>query len=275
MLLGQGCSGIVKFYGYSIAPPMVQTIMQYCELGSLRDVLNKKGTADEVEYKHRLELAADTARAVAHLHTIGFVHRDIKSLNVMCSKYSDDIDHTAITLDRSGPIWAFLGDFGETASVEESQKEAPRQHGTLAYQAPEIFLNWRVSAQKQDQEGQLIRGTSYMPEADCYSLSIVLWECCTQLQPFMDVMHPVKSKPLMMVDQYQLGDLIAEEGIRPSLQSVSPQMQAALEHGWHPNSIQRSTALQIGQSVRKEIADSGSEWVTGLTASSSGSILVV
>jgi len=291
MLLGQGCNTIVKFYGYSIAPPMVSIIMQYCQLGSLRDVLNKKDTADELEYKHRLELAADTARAVAHLHAIGFVHRDIKSLNVMCTcECPDKIDQASIT-GHSRPIWACLGDFGETVTVEESRNETPRQHGTLAYQAPEIFLNWRVSAQKKDHEGKLIKGTNYMPEADCYSLSIVLWECCTTLQPFMDVMHPVKRKPLMLVDQYQLGDCIAEEGVRPSLQSVSPQMNVVLERGWHPDSVQRLTALQIEHSIINEISgkrmsDSGTtggilsppitdELATVFTVGPRGGILVV
>jgi len=261
-LLEQGCSSIVKSYGYSVSPPMVQTVMQFCELGSLRDVLDKNGTADELDYVHRLELAADAAAAVAHLHHLGFVHRDIKSLNVMVSRhFTMEEDQTSSVAGRSGSIWAFLGDFGETVSMEESLMETPRQHGTLAFSAPEIFLNWKVQARKQSEEGEPIKGTSYMPEADCYSLSIVLWECCTQLQPFIDVLHPVKGKPLMMIDQYQLGDLIAEEGLRPPLQLASPRMKLALENGWHSDSAQRLTAAQIKKVITDEIlmADSGAD----------------
>jgi len=73
---------IVQCDGFSIQPPHVLVVMELCELGCLMDVLEKH----DIQYQNRLRLAHDCASAVAHVHKLDFVHRDIKSLNFFCTQ---------------------------------------------------------------------------------------------------------------------------------------------------------------------------------------------
>ena len=82
---------------------------------------------------------------------------------------------------------ALLGDFGETVKLSQAEAEAPRQHGTLEWMAPEIMLN----------EGNATTGSTYTEASDCYSLTVVLWECLTRQKPYADL---VSAEDLSMFD---------------------------------------------------------------------------
>jgi len=235
-LLSGSCQNIVHCDGFCVNPPEVYVIMQLCNRGSLLDVLGKNATKAV-----RLRLAAEAAVAVAHLHSLGIVHRDLKSLNVMCS-------------ESEGQIAAYLGDFGESATVTEVEKEARHQTGTLAWMAPEIIENWKVGRKSAD--GSEFLGSQYTQAADCFSLAVILWECLTQKSPYFDTMHPKINKPLVLVDPLMLGDKIVD-GLRPSTgewaQGFSADILQAMECGWSHNPLDRSTAQGIRDAAYAEV----------------------
>ena len=56
-------------------------------------------------------------QSIAHMHSIGFVHRDIKSLNVFLT-------------DAGEASGVRLGDFGESVTNAAAEAEDPKQVGT-------------------------------------------------------------------------------------------------------------------------------------------------
>ncbi|MEU3843010.1 serine/threonine-protein kinase [Streptomyces sp. NPDC028635] len=92
-------------------------------------------------------LGSGLARALAHAHEAGIVHRDVKPSNII--------------LDASGR--PHLTDFGISRLLDATTRTAPGSLiGTAAYLAPEQVLGQTVG-----------------PAADVYALGLVLLECLT------------------------------------------------------------------------------------------------
>ena len=87
--------------------------MEMCPKGCLMDVLAK----ERLPLLSRLEIAHDFLRSIAHMHKIGFVHRDVKSLNVFMNCLE-------------GQSGVRLGDFGESVTNAAAEGEDPKQVGT-------------------------------------------------------------------------------------------------------------------------------------------------
>ena len=105
-----------SFDGFSLNPPYLYVVMELCKRGSLTDVLQ----TNELSYLRRLQMAHDVMCAMAHMHELGFVHRDMKSLNCFVTDVGDEL---AVR----------LGDFGETVTTTAAAKEEPRQVGTMQW----------------------------------------------------------------------------------------------------------------------------------------------
>jgi serine/threonine protein kinase len=99
------------------------------------------------------EIGADLCEALAHAHSRAVVHRDIKPQNVLVTE--------------EGEPRAKLMDFGVARLTDAAALTAPGDVvGTLAYMAPE------------QAEGQAAG-----PEADVYSLALMLYECWSGENP--------------------------------------------------------------------------------------------
>ncbi len=74
----------------------VRLVQEFCDLGSLRDVLNSRkglrqqGEASAIDLLAVLDTALDVARAMAHLHTENIVHSDLKARNVLLKSAATD-----------------------------------------------------------------------------------------------------------------------------------------------------------------------------------------
>ena len=63
--------------------PDIYIVFEYVSQGSLFDMLHMKKNQVELNVKDRIRIARDTAIAFQYMHTLGIVHRDIKSHNVL------------------------------------------------------------------------------------------------------------------------------------------------------------------------------------------------
>ncbi len=100
-------------------------------------------------------IVAAVARAIAHIHELGVVHRDLKPGNVIIE---DDGEQPRV-VDFGLAYDAFAEELTRTGDIV----------GTPAFLAPE----------------QLIRGASRVgPSADIYGLGIILYGCLTARPPF-------------------------------------------------------------------------------------------
>ncbi len=112
--------------------------------------------AGELSDREIGEIGADLCEALDHAHSRGVVHRDIKPQNVQVTEG-----------DCEGESRAKLMDFGVAHLADGASLTAPGDVvGTLAYMAPEQA-----------------EGRAAGPEADVYSLALMLYECWSGENP--------------------------------------------------------------------------------------------
>lgn len=138
---------IVPLIDYWRDPDSAYLVMRWLRGGTLERRLDDGSlTLDET-----LTLARQIGGALSTAHRHGIVHRDVKTANVL--------------FDEQGN--AFLGDFGIALHAAESAgPEAALSPGSPLYAAPEQIRRERLG-----------------PEADVFSLGVVIFECLTGSLP--------------------------------------------------------------------------------------------
>ena len=144
---------IIPLHDYWREPDGAYLVMRYFRGGTLKDRLERDGQlADEDALRLVDQIAA--ALSVAHRH--GVIHRDLKPANIL--------------LDDDGN--AFLTDFGIAKDISRpgqlTQEDA--MIGSPAYLSPEQ-----------------IKSDPVAPQADIYSLGVVIFEVLTGAHPFGDL----------------------------------------------------------------------------------------
>jgi len=125
-------------------------VMEYVDAGNLADLLQHRGALPELA---ALSMFKQILAAVAHAHSVGIIHRDIKPRNIM--------------LNRSGVIK--ITDFGLAKILRDADTTVTsRTAGTLFYMSPEQVMGERRIG----------------PLTDIYSLGITLYEMLTGNPPF-------------------------------------------------------------------------------------------
>ncbi len=142
---------IVGFVGAVTEPSSLCIITEFCQRGSLADLLLNSSV--QMSFQQKLRCALDAASGMLYLHSWNpvILHRDLKSDNLL--------------VDENWRIK--VGDFGLTRFM--TAKKAMTQVGTPMWMAPEIIL-----------------GRQYTEKADIYAFGIILWELLTRLEPYED-----------------------------------------------------------------------------------------
>jgi len=139
---------------YLVKEKEIWTIMEYCNGGSLAQMLKIKIEEVDVSY-----ITKCISQGLSYLHQHHVVHRDIKSENIL------------LNIDGSVRI----GDLGLSTTVESGDKSKYTFAGSRYWMAPEIF-----------------RGTGYGRPVDIWSLGCVLMEMMRGTPPYHRV-HPLKA----------------------------------------------------------------------------------
>jgi len=141
--------GIVTLYEMGEEDGNALLVTELVE-GSTLAQLSREGALSDREIG---EIAADLCEALDHAHNRGVVHRDVKPQNVL--------------VGEDGEPRAKLMDFGVARLADAAALTAPGDVvGTLAYMSPEQA-----------------EGRAAGPEADVYSLALVLYECWSGENP--------------------------------------------------------------------------------------------
>ncbi|EDQ86947.1 uncharacterized protein MONBRDRAFT_10450 [Monosiga brevicollis MX1] len=242
---------LVRFFGLgetNWSPPAPFIVLELVERGALNDVLNK----EHLPWRTKLSIAADASRGLAFIHSLGHLHRDVKSGNcLITSDYrckindfgtlkrpSEDREREHLRGVEDDEGWIALGSLASTVASTGSSQAAlmtmSTTAGTPMYMAPECLLQGKVS-----------------PAADVFAFSLILWELHFERSPdiLRELEVPLRG-PLFptlcrvyregrhlplegMVDWYQrlcAACMSLEPADRPSFDSVLHELEATLAH---------------------------------------------
>ncbi|KYQ90099.1 filamin/ABP280 repeat-containing protein [Tieghemostelium lacteum] len=142
---------VVHCIGGSRTQGRMFLVSDYFERGSLYKIIH----ANEIplSYVKIIHIALQAARGMQYLHSLGIIHRDLKSGNLLIDNH-----------------WNVrISDFGVSRIVDN--KRMTKAVGTPCYMAVEV----------------LVGKTEYTQQADVYSFGFVLWECISRQIPYHEM----------------------------------------------------------------------------------------
>jgi len=140
---------IIQMYGAIGKENESCIVLEHATYGALTDLLEKKDSPFYLYLNNEsyiLNIALQIARAVEYLHELGFIHRDLKTDNIVIC----DISQTR--------CFVKVCDFDISRVIDETMTNA---QGTPHWMAPEVYT--QVNSE-------------YDESADSYSYGILLWQ---------------------------------------------------------------------------------------------------
>ena len=166
---------IVAVYDVSHSDELEYIVMELVDGVTLLQYMEKKG---QLPWNEALHFARQIARALAHAHSRGIIHRDIKPHNIMLLRYGT----------------YKVADFGIAALENELHEQNGEAVGSIHYIAPEQA-----------------RGELPDPRSDIYSLGVVMFEMFTGRKPYLgDTIQEIAVK-------HMNADPPSMTGLNPSL----------------------------------------------------------
>ncbi|RHZ33398.1 hypothetical protein DYB26_001430 [Aphanomyces astaci] len=207
---------VVKLVGCCWDQPSdLECVLEYMNAGDLRDNLIARTSVD-FTWNEKIHVIAAIVDALAYLHSMPVIHRDLKSRNVLLDSVKS----------------AKLTDFG--VSKEDTQETMTVGVGTYRWMAPEI-----------------LQVNHYSVAADMFSFGMILSELDTHNIPYADVTNPKNGKPL--VDTAIMSMVIAGT-IKPTFSHTMPEwVRDMAQQCIATDPEDRPTAMMLSNVVRKQI----------------------
>lgn len=125
---------VIKFRGISISAPLFYIVMEYCPYGSVFDVLKRRREKQSCTKPTQvLDWSKQISNGLNYLHENKFVHRDVKSPNILIA------DNYVLK----------ISDFGTSKQLGSKQGQIMSFNGTSAWMAPEV-IRQEPSSEKVD-----------------------------------------------------------------------------------------------------------------------------
>jgi len=210
---------IVKLLGCCLETEVPLLVYEFIPNGTLFDHIHNPSEEFPITWKMRLQIATDSASALAYLHTsssIPIFHRDIKSSNILLDdKYR-----------------AKLSDFGISRSLAVDQTHVTtRVFGTCGYLDPEYF-----------------QSSQFTEKSDVYSFGVVLVELITGQKAIRSTAHQDKSLIswfLTHMEDSCLFDIVDSQVLREASEEELLMVANLAKQCLHLDGKQRPTMQQV------------------------------
>lgn len=148
---------VVRVYGPQESERLLWIEMEFVDGPTLRAHIDQlRRERKQMTFGEAAELCLAVTQGVTAIHAAGVVHRDLKPQNII--------------LPAAGQAKAKIADFGISRFRDEERSTRTTEfRGTPQYAPPEFF----TAREKSDEPG---KPRPLTPEADVYSLGIVLYE---------------------------------------------------------------------------------------------------
>nr|DAD42619.1 TPA_asm: hypothetical protein HUJ06_000849 [Nelumbo nucifera] len=215
---------VVKLLGCCLETEVPLLVYEFVTNGTLFHHIHEEGSKSSLSWEKRLSIAAQTASALAYLHSAAsppIIHRDIKSTNIL--------------LDDN--YMAKVSDFGASRLVPLNQTQfTTLVQGTMGYLDPEYFH------------------TSQLTEkSDVYSFGVVLVELLTGRQalsfdrPEQERNLAIHFVTLMKEDKVDeiLEDRVVNECSRDQLREVTMLAKRCLKLNGEERPTMKEVAIEL------------------------------
>jgi len=229
-------ANIVRFFGAGKYADDTPFLVEELMAGPLKTLL-RGPDAQRLDVAVKIGLARDTACGIAHIHSLGHIHRDLKSGNVL------------VTANLQAKV-ADFGSIGRLLRVS-GRKVATRLPLVTAASAQPI-------GREQDQQQtvgvgtplymsvEMLQGHGYDQATDVWSFGVLLWEILTQREPDLLRQEQDSSRGPLMGRLLRLllnGHRLAVEAVWPSA------LQDILCGSWAADPSARPTMPLIEQQL--------------------------
>lgn len=143
---------VVSYYGTCIKGTEVWILMDYCGLGSIKDMM--KTTMETLNERQVAYIMRETLRGLTYLHAMKILHLDVKAANILATEKGE----------------VKLTDFGVSEQIQSNIKEAKDYVGSPLFMAPEVIMK-----------------SGYNSKADIWSLGITAIEMIDGKPPYTDI----------------------------------------------------------------------------------------
>ena len=207
---------LLTLIGFCIKGNHIYLVTEFCEGGTLFDILYRKHLDVKVSFKQKVKLLLDVARGMQFLHQLKrqIIHRDLKSLNILIDK--------KIT-DDSLDFQAKIADFGLARSFDNPEDFVTKRMGTFHWMAPEIFSD-----------------KPYTTKTDIYAFAIIVWEIFAERTPYYHLDSPTKIIKYVYYDNGRpfIDDCKFEERFKKDMVEL-------IKKNWDKNSSHRQEFFEI------------------------------
>ncbi|KAG0245058.1 hypothetical protein BGW41_004315 [Actinomortierella wolfii] len=193
---------IILFHRETIINGRLAFIMEYAESHSLQKVIYSQ---TRLEWLIKEKITQGIVRGLAHIHSEGIIHRDLKSGNVLLTK------HMEPKLCDFG--LATVKSFSTTKVVDEKPK------GTVRWMAPELF----------------VANPIYNTKTDIYALGWIMWELATNTTP------PFREQPSNAV----VISLVKKGERLPIPLDIPADYQKWIQQCWDQDPVKRPSAKEM------------------------------